>query len=520
MKPAGESAVSSIGSAPAAAAWLPARVRPVVGEAFTSLCRRLAEANGVTSSELVNMCRSQYPAAKTPIRAVAGAIGMDAGQLEILTMDSIGKAVRRTNIGWRLRTTVWVCHACSSRGIEDTLRGSAVQFLCLRCNVFLACAEDVTSELHPAEDELIKVQHEILHAMANKNQEQIGERLVRLRRCATPIGMHLVSNEFTAIEPLKNQQQFVLFRAHERWNGSALGLPELPALVGKTLRAAWEISASSHPNYLAANALGDLQLPDYRRWKPFPGCKTSLPSRSAQTGDAAPSAVVAAGTRVRQLMNDGGLRSEHVPTEVRYADDPFLLTHDIWRWRRHVCTQLRLWLINLEIGNDILASYRDGRSIPDVVKRRQRELDAPLDWDELVVPNVTPEEAALFLSQLVRLAERLVQLTPADRADPRVQIIDSTLRSLAPWGAAFASRDIDVARYWMWVDQVAGRDAFGYLPECPPSVVSAFDAALRPEERLALRRYRDEQIGATRSAAAASRTRKPQMKDWWQADSG
>lgn len=36
--------------------WLPVRVRPVRGESFDSLCRRLAAANGITPSELLRTC--------------------------------------------------------------------------------------------------------------------------------------------------------------------------------------------------------------------------------------------------------------------------------------------------------------------------------------------------------------------------------------------------------------------------------------------------------------------------------
>jgi hypothetical protein len=55
--------------------WLPARVRPVRGESFDSLCRRLAAANGITPTGLLRGCVSKHPRAHTPMEAVASCIG-------------------------------------------------------------------------------------------------------------------------------------------------------------------------------------------------------------------------------------------------------------------------------------------------------------------------------------------------------------------------------------------------------------------------------------------------------------
>ena len=55
--------------------WLPARIGPVRGESFDSLCRRLAAANGITPTELLRACLSRQPDAQTPMVAVARCIG-------------------------------------------------------------------------------------------------------------------------------------------------------------------------------------------------------------------------------------------------------------------------------------------------------------------------------------------------------------------------------------------------------------------------------------------------------------
>jgi hypothetical protein len=65
--------------------WLPARIRPVRGESFDSLCRRLAAANGITPAVLLRGCMSKHPGVQTPIEAVARCIGVDPAALERLT---------------------------------------------------------------------------------------------------------------------------------------------------------------------------------------------------------------------------------------------------------------------------------------------------------------------------------------------------------------------------------------------------------------------------------------------------
>ncbi len=96
--------------------WLPARIRPVRGEAFDSLCRRLAAANGITPTGLLRGCMSKRPGAHTSMEAVAHCIGVEW---------SLGTFDRRrgaASLGRRLATTVWIRRHCNARSIEDALR--------------------------------------------------------------------------------------------------------------------------------------------------------------------------------------------------------------------------------------------------------------------------------------------------------------------------------------------------------------------------------------------------------------
>ena len=73
----------------------------------------------------------------------------------------------------------------------------------------------------------------------------------------------------------------------------------------------------------------------------------------------------------------------------------------------------------------------------------------------------------------------------------------------------FGPRGIELARAWMWLDEVAGKDAYGYLPMMPPSSMAMFDKALRPEERLSLREYRirQQRLSADEIAPPVPQTR-------------
>ena len=122
--------------------WLPARIRPVRGESFDSLCRRLASANTLTLTQLLRACMSRHPDAQNPMVALALCIGVDSADLELLTL-----AGMRRRCTQRLATTVWLCRRCSAAGIEDALRSHYLQFLCLRCGSFLSRYRAPTTEL-------------------------------------------------------------------------------------------------------------------------------------------------------------------------------------------------------------------------------------------------------------------------------------------------------------------------------------------------------------------------------------
>ncbi len=111
---------------------------------------------------------------------------------------------------------------------------------------------------------------------------------------------------------------------------------------------------------------------------------------------------------------------------------------------------------------------------------------------EATIGDFTAETAQTVLSQILFLAHGIVKQVTS-HADPRVRLTPALLQQLAPSTIAIGLKAVDLARAWMWVDEVAGQDAYGYLPMIPPLLIERFDRSLLPDERLSLREYRIRQ---------------------------
>lgn len=322
--------------------WLPARIRPVRGESFDSLCRRLAAANGITLTGLLRGCMSKHRGAHTSMEAVAHCIGVEPVALERLTVAEV-----RRRWGRRLVTTAWLCRQCSARGIEDALRSRYIQFLCLRCGSFLSRADDGTSDVIMASDADLALQDELLDACSSSYPNI--DRVDRVVRMAVGIGHSLGG---AAPQLMRHPTLSAVVRAYmrrRRLGVGELGVPEDPVLVAAILRLAWDISASEQVQYLAMCALGyrfplpEREPPHFHRIAPT-ALRTFMPVGSATVDE-----VVSAGVRIRELMQIHGLRSTHVPCEVRFASDARIIDTAQYRWRLYACLQLRHWLRCLEV---------------------------------------------------------------------------------------------------------------------------------------------------------------------------
>jgi hypothetical protein len=452
-------------------AWLPSRVSLIRGESLGSLCRRLAVANGLSVAELMRMGKSGRSSqwdADRPTVAVARCLGVDEKALRaaaFLDFPTLGAV-------WRLRTTVWVCRCCQSRGVEEALRGLMVQFSCLRCGTYLVREHDefgvVQWPVDPADEAF---QREILGALTAGGGPRL-DNAIHLGFVTTDrlVGGGGAVPETRAL--LSVSKAAVLDCLRHRST-----LPEHPRIVAFILRRTWIFAASEGVTNIAQAALGRA-MP---RSDDVPGYFDHLSAdelaplmrgtRFTSTRD-----LLDAGLRIAAVVATGGLRSVDVPWDVRYARDHLVIDDAVYRWRLYVCLQLRYWLKSLELNGR--ADPFDDRVIDPVVLRSSRIVGRRADT------------AAIFLAHLVQLAEDLTTQSAARHTSAIVPDLDvSILRDLAPsFVMRTRRRAVRIARYWMWLDLVAGHDAYGYLPTCSPPEVRLFEELVGERERAALRR--------------------------------
>lgn len=456
---------------------LPSRVRLVNGESFDSLCRRLATANDLSAAQLLRVSvsgRSSRSDAGGSTVAVARCLGVDEKALRaaaFLDLPTLGAV-------WRLRTTVWVCRGCQSRGVDEALRGLIVQFSCLRCGTYLVRQHDEFAPwpVAPADQAF---QREILGALTAGG----GPRLDN----AIHLGFHATDRlvwgggavpETPAL--LSVSKAAVLDCVRQR-----SALPEHPRIVAFILRRTWIFAASEGVTNIAQAALGRA-MP---RSDDVPGYFDHLSvdevaammrgARFASTRD-----LLDAGLRIGAVVSAGGLRSVDVPWDVRYAVDDLVIDDAAYRWRLYVCLQLRYWLKSLELDGRAADQF-DDRVIDPMVLRSSRIVGRRADT------------AAIFLAHLVQLAEDLTTQSAARHRAAIVPHLDvSTLRDLAPTFVMRARRRaVRIVRYWLWLDGVVGQDAYGYLPTCSPPEVRLFEELVGERERAALRRRCGRALG-------------------------
>jgi hypothetical protein len=126
------------------------------------------------------------------------------------------------------------------------------------------------------------------------------------------------------------------------------------------------------------------------------------------------------------------------------------------------------------------------------VDRRLDQLRKSFYAREATIGDFTAKTAQTVLSQILRLAQDIVHEVTS-YADPRVRLTPALLQQIAPSANASGPNGVYLARAWMWLDEVADQDAYGYLPMISPLLMERFDRSLRPDERLALREYRIRQ---------------------------
>lgn len=182
---------------------LPARLQIAEGESFISFARRLAALNDVGVGYVLGSW-SRPPRKRIPSEMfdrVATLSGLDHLQLADSTMRGCSEAVLYSQSRWRLRTTVWECRRCISRGIADRDCGFAIAFACVRCGTLLEAStaecgqHDQPTVMDPS---IIELQRELSAAFRQTATRPAAvERLDRLSDGANILGRALSEDKTT-----------------------------------------------------------------------------------------------------------------------------------------------------------------------------------------------------------------------------------------------------------------------------------------------------------------------------------
>lgn len=482
---------------------LPARLPIEEGESIASFVRRLASLNDVAVAYVLGSER-QLPK-KRPhsdvLERIADLSGVDRSRLEDSTMRGCSEVVLYCKSRWRLRTTIWECRRCKSHGIEDRDRGFSIVFACVRCGTLLEASsagftpDDQQNELDPS---LIELQRELSAAFhETATRPAAAERLDRLSDGANEIGRALSEGlDGTTTDP--SQWPAVEFIRHwkkvsDRWVRGALCLPEHPSLFAEVFKAGWDAAASPYLHHLIQVGLGG--SPEIRGPHWLPGLESRPWDRSVEAMRVTrPVAALEIGVRMRELINLRGLRSAHIPNEIRYHDDPMILDDSTWSWRRHICVALRHWLLRLE------------GDTPDYEWRGRGYFDskaAPANPWYRLGGEVSCTDATTFANQILELAESLVRAGLTEHREVRSGLPEHLLDQMVP-AAARRPETTELADLWMWLDEVVGTDAHAQVPAYKVADLERFGEELGPEGRLSLREYRTQSAAKDRELVISS----------------
>ncbi|MBX7131983.1 MAG: TniQ family protein [Fimbriimonadaceae bacterium] len=473
-------------------------MRTLIGESLDSVCRRLAAANGITPNALLRQYSQAESRSEPLLHPVASALGIRAEELEQLTLIRVFRSTFPKRQVLHLRGEPWVCLACQSCGAHATLQRNVLQFLCIECGTLLSRPEDPTEPTQVVDVGLVELQREMLRQLDSSAAHHRVSMLQRLLNLAGAVGRQMVANEAWAQEIAHRVSATQPTGTTKGKRIGPLGIAEHPALTAEVWLRVWDLADSQFVSNLTLNALGCQKASNsnYLRNTPHPiprlrACMPISPHAADTRG---------VGKRIREIVHDAKLRSYEVPDEIRYAHDPFIQDWHEWLWRRHICSSLRGWLSEIEQRNGILPrqrSYAEEVRYREGSGNRSPEWQTHRHWDVCATRYVGPEDAAAFVSQVLTLADELIERKPLDTADPRVSISETSLGLILPRRRSLSGNDIELVRYWMWLDGVFGEDAHGYLRTVSPQRLDRFDRTLLPEERLALREYRESQQAVT-----------------------
>lgn len=179
---------------------LPVRLGPRPGEPLTSYAARLADANGVLASSILNRQRRDVGVPANEIRTVAALGGISEDDAVLLTMDRYPPSVRGSGPthrgGWRLHYSVsWACPGCTAiTGRIQLLWQSALMPVCRDCGLLLVWRRGAHGSI-PASPEVLDIVTRLVDLAEDAVTRHAARvRLGRFRRLVASIAQTIDDN--------------------------------------------------------------------------------------------------------------------------------------------------------------------------------------------------------------------------------------------------------------------------------------------------------------------------------------
>ena len=252
----------------------------------------------------------------------------------------------------------------------------------------------------------------------------------------------------------------------------------MPFLFAEVFKMGWEVAASPYLHLMVQACLGGIAEVKQPQWLPGVTWLQRLQTGSIPGCGSVQALEVC--KRMSELRDLHGLRSAHVPNEIRYSEDPLILEGSTASWRRHLCVVLRHWLLRLE--GDASEPDWKAQGYFDSHDHSPISMFDPPQW-------ISSTDAGSLANQILSVAEHLVSRGLSECFELKAAPSENLLEQLIPV-TPIRPGTADLAEFWMWLDEVAGTDAHVRVPEHSISGIKQFDDDLGAEGRLRLREYR------------------------------
>lgn len=466
---------------------LPVRPSPRNGEALSGYALRLADANGVSrTSVLQRHRRDDIGVPKRELQSFARQAGLDQAAVERLTLDRYPPSIRGRGTtrrgGWRLHyATTWICPGCTTTTDHiELLWQTALLPVCRDCGLLLARGPGADKAAIPAPPEVLDIVTRLVDLAEDAVTRRAARtRLGRFRRLCASIAQTVDDTWPARPEGLP----VVEHNAARQWG--AFPTPD-PATVATLLAAAAPALHSSREyDRLAREALlrrrGQLLThpAKYLTRRP-PGPAHAAPILAGFTAtDGERLRWLAA--QLTHLTRRGGLAPRHVPAMLPSPGEAGPLAKP-GQWRTRHLAAIALHLVLSTVHDEPASTSRTCTAFGEVDDDTSPLLDGLRlgrgigQADAELLLAAAEQLVAAGLVDYQRRRDTLRRITQL----PTLTVPDSRLPGLDE----IPGRTLALG--WIWAEFTHGPLWTSDMPLLPTRAVLAFDQRIDPETRLAL----------------------------------